>query len=72
MSGEFLKILEMSSLEGSSCMQQGQLLPLRPSICGWALGEVEIVKNYTVTKVQRDDLDPSLSQDKYRSTALVS
>lgn len=72
MSGESLKILERSSLEGPSCMQQGQLLPLRPSICGWSLGEVEIVKNYTVTKVQRNDLDPSLSQDECFSTALVS
>lgn len=28
MSGDSLKILVMSSLEGSVCMQQGQLLPL--------------------------------------------
>lgn len=60
MSGDSLKILEMSSLEGSVCMQQGHVWPLRPSICRWALGKVEIVKNHTVINVQRDDVDLSL------------
>lgn len=32
MSGDSLNVLEMSSSEGSICMQQGQLLPLQPSI----------------------------------------